>query len=61
MVRSDRVHYLWGRALDGDGDGDGGAGGDRSDALFRVFGDSDGDGDVDLRDLGRFLARPAGG
>jgi hypothetical protein len=32
------------------------AGGDRSDAFFRLYGDSDGDRDVDLRDLGRFLS-----
>ena len=46
-----------------DGDGDGTAGGDRSDAFFRLYGDSDGDRDVDLRDLGRFLEhpRPPGG
>ena len=38
-----------------DGDSDGSAGGNRSDAFFRLFGDSDGDRDVDLHDLGRFL------
>ena len=43
-----------GRELDGDGDGNGG--GDRVDAFFRLFGDSDGDRDVDLHDLGRFLS-----
>lgn len=52
-VRADRAHDRWGRELDGDGDGV--AGGDRVDAFFRLFGDSDGDRDVDLRDLGRFL------
>jgi uncharacterized membrane protein len=52
-VRSDLVHDGMGRALDGDGDGV--AGGDRSDSLFRLYGDSDGDRDVDLHDLGRFL------
>ena len=35
---------------------DGVAGGDRSDSFFRLYGDSDGDRDVDLHDLGRFLA-----
>src|SRR5262245_4487775 len=45
-VHADRVHDRWGRALDGDGDGS--AGGDLSDSFFRLFGDSDGDGDVDL-------------
>jgi hypothetical protein len=53
-IRSDRVRDLVGREVDGDGDGNGG--GDRSDGFFRLFGDSDGDRDVDLRDLGRFLA-----
>ena len=53
-VRGDLVHDAFGRALDGDGDGT--AGGDRSDAFFRLYGDSDGDRDVDLRDLGRFLS-----
>jgi hypothetical protein len=52
-IRGDHVHDRFGRALDGDGDG--AAGGDRSDALFRLFGDGDGDRDVDLHDLGRFL------
>ena len=47
-VRADRVHDRWGRELDGDGDGS--AGGDRTDGLFRLFGDSDGDGDVDWHD-----------
>jgi hypothetical protein len=53
-VRADRVHDRWGRQLDGDGDGS--AGGDHTDAFFRLYGDSDGDRDVDLRDLGRFLS-----
>jgi hypothetical protein len=51
-VRADQVHDRWGRELDGDGDGS--AGGDRSDGLFRLFGDSDGDGDVDRQDRDQF-------
>lgn len=39
-----------------DGDGDGNSGGDRTEAFFRLYGDSDGDADVDLIDLGRFLS-----
>ncbi len=52
-IRADTVHDRWGRELDGDGDGS--AGGNRVDTVSRLFGDSDGDGDVDLNDLGRFL------
>lgn len=52
-VRADRVHDRWGGELDGDGNG--AAGGDGSAAFFRLFGDSDGDRDVDVRDLTRFL------
>src|SRR5262245_61383595 len=51
-VRADRVHDRWGRELDGDGDGT--AGGDRADGFHRLFGDSDGDGDVDRLDRRRF-------
>jgi hypothetical protein len=51
-VRADRVHDRWGRELDGDGDGV--SGGDRVDGFFRLFGDSDGDGDVDRLDRDRF-------
>jgi hypothetical protein len=51
-VLADRVHDRWGRELDGDGDGL--SGGDRVDAFFRLFGDSDGDGDVDQLDRNRF-------
>ena len=51
-VRADRVHDRWGRELDGDGDGS--AGGDRVDGFFRLFGDSDGDGDVDWLDRDLF-------
>ncbi|HVK16612.1 MAG TPA: FG-GAP-like repeat-containing protein [Fimbriiglobus sp.] len=53
FVRSDCVHDRWGRSLDGDADG--AAGGDRSDCFHRLYGDSDGDRDVDLCDLARFL------
>jgi hypothetical protein len=48
-VRADRVHDRWGRELDGDGDG--AAGGDRVNGFFRLFGDTDGDRDVDHADL----------
>src|SRR5207244_40005 len=51
-VRADRVHDRWGRELDGDADGS--AGGDRVDGFHRLFGDSDGDGDVDWADRDRF-------
>jgi arylsulfate sulfotransferase len=51
-VRADRVHDRWGRELDGDGDGS--AGGDRVDGFFRLFGDADGDGQVDERDREMF-------
>jgi arylsulfate sulfotransferase len=47
-VHAGRVHDRFGRELDGDGDGV--SGGDRLDAFFRLFGDSDGDGDVDAVD-----------
>jgi arylsulfate sulfotransferase len=53
-VRADRVHDRWGRQLDGDGDDS--AGGNHVDDVFRLFGDSDGDSDVDLYDLGRFVS-----
>jgi hypothetical protein len=53
-IRGDLIHDRFGRSLDGDGDGT--VGGDHSDALFRLYGDSDGDRDVDLSDLGRFLS-----
>ena len=51
-VRADLVHDRWGRELDGDGDGS--AGGNRVDGFHRLFGDSDGDGDVDREDRERF-------
>jgi hypothetical protein len=53
-IRADRVHDRWGRELDGDGDG--AVGGNRVDSFFRLYGDSDGDRNVDLRDLRRFLS-----
>jgi hypothetical protein len=56
-VRADHVHDRWGRELDGDGDGS--ASGNRVDAFFRLFGDSDGDRDVD--GLDRDLFRSAFG
>ena len=56
-VRADLVHDRWGRELDGDGDGL--PGGDRVDGFFRLFGDSDGDHDVD--GLDRDLFRSAFG
>ena len=60
-VRADRVHDRWGRELDGDGDGS--AGGDRVDGFFRLFGDADGDGDVDRldRDLFRSAFKTSAG
>jgi hypothetical protein len=51
-VLADRVHDRWGRELDGDGNG--AAGGNRADGFSRLFGDSDGDGDVDWLDRERF-------
>lgn len=53
-IRGDRIGDEVGRELDGDRDGNGG--GDSTDAFFRLYGDSDGDRDVDLLDLGRFLS-----
>jgi Arylsulfotransferase (ASST) len=52
-VRADRVHDRFGRELDGDGDDS--AGGNRVDGLFRLFGDTDGDKDVDHTDLDAML------
>src|SRR5262245_20315207 len=51
-IRADRTHDRWGRELDGNGDGS--AGGDRVDEIFRLFGDNDGDGDVDGLDRDLF-------
>ena len=48
------MHDRFGRELDGDGNGL--PGGDRVDSFFRLFGDSDGDRDVDLADALRFLS-----
>src|SRR5262245_33467436 len=47
-IRGDHIRDEVGRELDGDGDGNGG--GDRVVASCRLFGDSDGDGDVDWLD-----------
>jgi len=47
-IRGDHIRDLVGRQLDGDRDGNGG--GERVDAFFRLFGDSDGNGDVDWLD-----------
>jgi hypothetical protein len=60
-VRGDLIRDAVGRAVDGDGDGNGG--GDRSNSMYRLFGDSDGDRDVDVHDLVQFastLGRQAG-
>jgi hypothetical protein len=46
------IHDEFGQALDGAGTGV--AGSDRVDTFFRLFGDGDGDGHVDLSDLLRF-------
>jgi hypothetical protein len=51
-IRADLVHDRWGRELDGDGNG--AAGGNRLDSFFRLFGDTDGDGDVDQLDRDLF-------
>jgi hypothetical protein len=54
-VHGDLIHDASGVALDGDGDG--APGGDYIDeAVFRLYGDSDGDGDVDNTDALRFKA-----
>jgi hypothetical protein len=53
-VAADRVRDRWGRALDGDGDGS--AGGDSTTRFARLFGDADGDGDVDGPDRRAFQA-----
>jgi hypothetical protein len=53
-VRADQVHDRWARMLDGDADG--AAGGNRADAFHVLFGDSDGDRDVDGADRDLFRA-----
>jgi arylsulfatase A-like enzyme len=52
-IRGDHIRDEEGRELDGDNDGNGG--GERVETFHRLFGDSDGDRDVDLGDLRRFL------
>jgi hypothetical protein len=52
-IHGNLVHDDFGNALDGAGIGE--AGSDRVDALFRLFGDADGDGHVDGHDLLQFL------
>ena len=47
-IQGDRIRDEFGRELDGDRDGNGG--GNQVDAFFRLFGDSDGDSDVDWLD-----------
>lgn len=51
-VLADHVHDRFGRELDGDENG--AAGGDRVESFSRLFGDSDGEGDVDRDDRDRF-------
>ncbi|HTM53311.1 MAG TPA: hypothetical protein VL175_04755, partial [Pirellulales bacterium] len=51
-VRAAKVHDLLGHQLDGDGNGL--SGGNRVDEFFRLFGDADGDHDVDNLDFDRF-------
>jgi hypothetical protein len=51
-IRGDRIRDEVGREVDGDADGNGG--GDRGDAFFRLFGDSDGDNDIDWLDRDLF-------
>lgn len=52
IIRGDHIRDEVGRELDGDRDGNGG--GDRVDGFFRLFGDSDGDSDVDWLDRDLF-------
>jgi hypothetical protein len=51
-VRADKVHDLLGHELDGDGNGL--SGGNHVDDFFRLFGDADGDHDVDNLDFDQF-------
>lgn len=53
-IRSGMVHDVFGRVLDGEGDGT--AGGDRVETFFRLFGDTDGDRDVDHFDFRHFVS-----
>jgi hypothetical protein len=53
-IRANQVHDFLGRELDGDDDGS--AGGNRVDDFFRLFGDTDGDGDVDDTDFDAMLS-----
>jgi Dockerin type I domain len=53
IMDSSKIHDATGGLLDGDGDGLSG-GARAADAFFRLFGDSDGDRDVDNLDLFRF-------
>jgi hypothetical protein len=52
-VRGDQIHDDFGQALDGAGTG--AEGSDRTDTFFRLFGDGNGDGHVDLQDLLSFF------
>lgn len=52
-VRGEQVRDVYGRPLDGDSNGV--PGGDRAEAFFRLFGDVDGDRDVDVLDALFFL------
>jgi len=52
VIRAGRIQQVLGHGLDGDGDGV--VGGNAITAFFRRFGDSDGDDDVDRRDVRRF-------
>src|SRR5262249_9914723 len=52
-IRGDLIRDNLGRRLDADGDGT--PGGNRADAFFRLYGDGDGDRDVDLLDVVSFF------
>lgn len=54
VIRGDRIRDLAGAALDGNRDGV--EGGNAYDRFFRLFGDSDGDRDVDAADRDKFRA-----
>jgi endonuclease/exonuclease/phosphatase family metal-dependent hydrolase len=54
VIHAERIHDDQSNALDGNADGTAGA--SAAHEFFRLFGDSDGDRDVDLLDLGRFLS-----